>query len=61
MRLQAQAAQSLAHNLADYFVEERGVIARRREVEVFVREVDTLREDAERLAQRVARLQRLAS
>lgn len=56
MRLQARAAQSLAHNLADYLVEERAIIVRRREIEAFVREVDTLRDDAERLAQRISRL-----
>ena len=58
MRLQAQAVQSVTRNLADYLVEERGMIARRREIEEFVREVDTLRDDAERLAQRVARLKK---
>ena len=58
VRLQAQAARSIARNLSDYLVEERGVIVRRREIDAFVQEVDTLRDDAERLAQRVARLTR---
>jgi ubiquinone biosynthesis protein UbiJ len=58
MRMQARAAQSFSRNLADYLVEERGLIARRAEVESFVREVDTLRDDVERLSQRVARLKR---
>ena len=58
VRLQAQAARSIARNLSDYLVEERGVIVRRREIDVFVQEVDTLRDDAERLAQRLARLTR---
>ena len=56
IRLQARAAQSVSRNLADYLVEERGLIARRAEVESFVRDVDTLRDDVERLSQRVARL-----
>ena len=58
VRLQAQAARSIARNLSDYLVEERGVIVRRREIDAFVQEVDTLRDDAERLAQRVSRLTR---
>jgi ubiquinone biosynthesis protein UbiJ len=58
MRMQARAAQSFSRNLADYLVEERGLIARRAEVESFVREVDTLRDDVERLSQRVARRKR---
>jgi ubiquinone biosynthesis protein UbiJ len=58
VRLQARAVQSFSRNLADYLVEERGLIARRAEVESFVREVDTLRDDVERLSQRVARLKR---
>jgi len=56
LRLQARAAQSFTRNLADYLVEERGLIARRADVESFVREVDALRDDVERLSQRVARL-----
>jgi len=60
LRVQAQAVKSLTRNLSDYLVEERGLIARRSEVEAFAREVDTLRDDAERLAQRVERLTRAA-
>jgi ubiquinone biosynthesis protein UbiJ len=60
VRLQAQAMQSIARNLSDYLVEERAVIVRRREIDAFVQDVDTLRDDAERLAQRVARLTRIA-
>ena len=56
MRLQASAAQSLVRNLADYAVEERGLVARAAEIEAFVREVDRLRDDTERLAQRISRL-----
>jgi len=57
LRLQARAAASITRNLADYLVEERALIARRGDVETFVRDVDTLRDDTERLAQRVSRLQ----
>ncbi len=59
LRLQARAAASLTRNLADYLVEERALIARRADVETFVREVDTLRDDIERLAQRVSQLRLL--
>jgi ubiquinone biosynthesis protein UbiJ len=40
-------------------VEERALIARRQDVETFVRDIDTLRDDTERLAQRISRLRRL--
>jgi len=56
LRFQARVADKLAHNLSDYWVEERPLIARRADVDRFVHEVDTLRDDVERLAQRVARL-----
>src|SRR5690606_9110070 len=56
LRLQARAAASLARNLSDYWVEERPLIARRADVENWVHEVDILRDDVERLAQRIARL-----
>jgi ubiquinone biosynthesis protein UbiJ len=56
LQFQARVANSLARNLSDYWVEERPLIARRSDVEKFVHDVDTLRDDVERLAQRVARL-----
>ena len=56
LRLQARAAASITRNLADYLVEERPLIARRLDVETFVRDVDTLRDDTERLEQRISRL-----
>lgn len=56
LRMQARAAQSFARNLSDYLIEERGLIVPRRDIEAFVHDVDTLRADADRLAQRVARL-----
>jgi len=58
MRMQAQAVHSFTHNLKDYLVEERAFVANRSDVEAFTRDVDVLRDDAERLAQRVARIQR---
>lgn len=57
-RLPVHAAASLARNLTDYWVEERPLIARRSDVTQFVAAIDTLRDDVERLAQRVARLER---
>jgi ubiquinone biosynthesis protein UbiJ len=56
VRLQARMTDSLARNLSDYWAEERPLIARRSDVEQFVHDVDTLRDDVERLAQRMARL-----
>jgi len=56
LRLQARAAASVAHNLAEYWTEERPLIARRSDVSRFVDDVDALRDDLERLAQRIARL-----
>ncbi len=55
-QLQARAAASLARNLSDYWLEERPLIARRADVADWVHEVDRLRDDVERLAQRIARL-----
>lgn len=57
LRFQARVVDSFARNLSDYWVEERPLIARRSDVERFVHDVDTLRDDVERLAQRVASLQ----
>jgi ubiquinone biosynthesis protein UbiJ len=56
LQLQARAAASLARNLSDYWLEERPLIARRADVADWVQEVDRLRDDVERLAQRIARL-----
>lgn len=52
----AQAA-SVAGMLAEYWLEERPLIARRSDLEHFSRNVDTLRDDAERLSKRLDRLQ----
>ncbi|MDA8361342.1 MAG: SCP2 sterol-binding domain-containing protein [Gammaproteobacteria bacterium] len=51
-----QASLRLARNGAEYLQEESGVLARGDDVEGFLRAVDTLRHDAERLAKRVERL-----
>lgn len=56
LQLQARVIDSLASNLADYWVEERPLIARRSDVDRFVQDVDALRDDIERLALRVDRL-----
>lgn len=56
LQLQARVVTSLAHNLSDYWVEERPLIARRSDVDRFVQDVDALRDDVERLALRVERL-----
>jgi ubiquinone biosynthesis accessory factor UbiJ len=56
LQLQARAAGSLARNLSEYWLEERPLVARRTDVAHWVREVDILRDDVERLAQRIERL-----
>ena len=56
MQVPARVLSGLAHNLSDYWVEERPLIARRDAVAHWVEEVDRLRDDVERLAQRIERL-----
>jgi ubiquinone biosynthesis protein UbiJ len=56
MQVPARALSSLAQNLSDYWVEERPLIARRDDVARWVQGVDRLRDDVERLAQRIERL-----
>lgn len=56
VRMHARAVTSVMRNLSDYIVEERGLIARRTDVEAFMHDVDALRDDVERLGQRVTRL-----
>jgi len=56
-RLPVRMAQSMASNLSDYWIEERPLIARRADVQDFVLDVDALRDDVERLAQRISRLE----
>jgi ubiquinone biosynthesis protein UbiJ len=50
------AARSLARDGADYLVEERGDVVSRAELDQFCEDVDELRERADRLAARIARL-----
>ncbi len=52
-----QGAENIARSLAEYWTEERPLIARRAEVEQFAREVDALRDDLARVEKRVERLQ----
>jgi ubiquinone biosynthesis protein UbiJ len=54
---QQRALNTLAEDLADYLQEERRALPSRYALDRYVREVDDLRADCERLAQRVARLQ----
>jgi len=53
---QRDAATRLAENLAEYWTEERPLIARVVDVEKFCREVDTLRDDLARIEKRIERL-----
>jgi ubiquinone biosynthesis accessory factor UbiJ len=52
-----EAATRLAENLAEYWTEERPLLARPADVEKFRREVDALGDDAARLEQRIERLE----
>jgi len=56
-RWRAQSMESVARNFAEYWTEERPLIARRADVERFNREVDGLRDDTARLEKRIERLQ----
>jgi len=49
----AQSIDNLARSFAEYWTEERPLIARARDVELFNREVDQLRDDAARLEKRL--------
>jgi ubiquinone biosynthesis protein UbiJ len=51
-----QSFDSLARSFAEYWTEERPLIARARDVERFNREVDQLRDDAARLDKRIENL-----
>jgi ubiquinone biosynthesis accessory factor UbiJ len=50
------AAASTAETMKEYLTEERPMIAKREAVEQFAREVDTLRDDVERLSKRIDKL-----
>jgi len=51
-----QATETLARDVAEYFQEESRMLAPRVRVDEFLRAVDTLRNDAERLQQRLEQL-----
>ena len=53
-----RAADSFARDIAEYLQEESRVLASRTRVDAFLRAVDTLRADADRLQQRLDRLKR---
>jgi ubiquinone biosynthesis protein UbiJ len=55
-----QAARSLAENTAEYLTEEAKLLASPLQVEAFVRDVDELRDAAERLEKRIEQLARRA-
>jgi ubiquinone biosynthesis protein UbiJ len=55
-----EAAQKLAQNFAEYWVEEQPLLARPAEVRQFLAEVDRLRDDLGRLEKRVDNLDRKA-
>ena len=54
-----QGADNLARSFAEYWTEERPLIASRGDVEQFTREVDTLRDDVARLAKRIEQRERV--
>jgi len=54
---QREGASRLAENLAEYWVEERPLLARPLDVEKFCRDVDALRDDVARLEKRLERLE----
>lgn len=51
-------AQNLARMFAEYWLEERPLIARKRDLERFTMEVGKLRDDAERLAKNMEKLEK---
>ncbi|MEW5757594.1 MAG: SCP2 sterol-binding domain-containing protein [Pseudomonadota bacterium] len=56
LRAGRKVAATLEQDTAEYLKEELREIPAREEVELFMQDVDTLRNDVERMAQRVARL-----
>ena len=53
-----QSLFGFAQTLVEYWTEERPLLAKSLPVQKFIRDVDTLRDDAERLEKRIARLER---
>ncbi|EXJ16674.1 ubiquinone biosynthesis accessory factor UbiJ [Imhoffiella purpurea] len=60
-RWSQRTSDSMTANLREYLQEERRLLPTRYEVEAFLSQVDTLRDDTERLAARVERLVQRAS
>lgn len=56
MGWRAQVMLSLAQTFAEYWTEEQPLLAKSTQVEKFVRDVDTLRNDVERLEKRLNKL-----
>lgn len=56
-----QWLKNLSENLIEHWTEEQPLIAQKTQIEQFINDVDTLRDDAERLEKRLARLQALSS
>ncbi|MES2353355.1 MAG: SCP2 sterol-binding domain-containing protein [Pseudomonadota bacterium] len=52
----SEAGNNLAENFRDYWVQERPLVASREAVEQFIRDVDQLRDDVERLDKRIDKL-----
>lgn len=52
-----QSIFGVAQTLVEYWTEERPLLAKPLQVQKFIREVDLLRDDAERLEKRIARLE----
>ena len=57
-RWRKQSLFGFAQTLVEYWTEERPLLAKSLPVQKFIRDVDTLRDDAERLEKRIARLER---
>lgn len=49
--------KNLSENLVEHWTEEQPLIARKQQIQQFINDVDTLRDDAERLEKRISRLQ----
>ena len=56
-----QWLKNLSENLVEHWTEEQPLIAHKTQIQQFINDVDTLRDDAERLEKRLARLQALSS
>jgi len=52
----SEASHNLAENFRDYWVQEQPLVASREAVDQFTRDVDQLRDDVERLAKRINKL-----